>query len=374
MRNRRLREAEAVARRAVEIAPHSPEAHLTMGDVLFTGGVFAKAGLEYKEALRLRPDWLPARIGLGNVAVEKRLIPLAVEMFEKATQQDPRSVDAWIGLGRAYYNQRLRWDKAMAAFQTAARLAPGRTDFYPYYSDALRTNYRFHEAEQVLRRRIAAQPNDARSHYLLALILLDSQRSPAREVEAEQAFRTSLRLEPDAPATRVRLAQLLLGRSRTDWPEAAALLERALADEPRDPLAMSLLARAYRRLGRVREAEAAERQAAKLSAYAQQVAQLEAEENQNPLNVAVHRKLAALYERGGELNKARQQREMIYMLEHHNEAAARGLAALKAATESVVDPVPGSRPTVPHPAARNTEAPASGTVRGGPIAPPGQKG
>jgi predicted Zn-dependent protease len=308
---------------------------------------------------------------LGNVAVEKRLIPLAVEMFEKATQQNPRSVDAWIGLGRAYYNQRLRWDKAMAAFQAAARLAPGRTDFYPYYSDALRTNYRFHEAEQVLRRRIAAQPNDARSHYLLALILLDSQRSPAREVEAEQAFRTSLRLEPDAPATRVRLAQLLLGRSRTDWPEAAALLERALADEPRDPLAMSLLARAYRRLGRVREAEAAEREAAKLSTYAQQVAQLEAEENQNPLNVAVHRKLAALYERGGELNKARQQREMIYMLEHHNEAAARGLAALKAATESVVDPMPGSRrPAVPHPAARKIEAPASGIVRGRPVAPP----
>ncbi len=352
-RNRRLREAESAANRLVALAPESPQAHLALGDVLFQGGIYLKAGLSYKKALRLRPDWLPALMGLGNVAVEKRLIPLAVQTFENATRLAPRSPGAWIGLGRAYANQRLRWDKALTAFQTAERLAPGRTDYFAYYSDALRSNYRPEAAEALLRRRVGDAPNDARSRYLLALVLLDTRPSVAREAEAETALRAALKTEPNVPATQRRLAQLLLDHPERPRAadEAITLLRSALEGEPLDHLSMTLIARAYQRLGRTAEARTAARRAVRLSDYAQQVAQLQAQEDRNPLDVQVHRRLAALFESGGEQDKARRQREMAFMLQNHPRAAARGLSVLNDATSSAVAPFPLPTPLSPGAAA-----------------------
>jgi tetratricopeptide (TPR) repeat protein len=342
VQNRRLPEAEAVARMAVALAPNSPEARLAMGDVLFQGEVYGKAGLEYTAALKSRPDWLPALIGLGNVAVEKKLLRLGLQTFEKATRLAPENPDAWVGLGRAHYNQKFRFDKALEAFERARRLAPARTDYFPYLSDTLRANYRLEEAEAVLRQRVAAAPTDARGHYLLALTLLDDRRTPEREVEAERLLRTSLQLEPRATASQARLGQLLLEKGKAA--EAVSYLEEALGGDPYNARALSLLARAYRQSGDREKARIAQQQSAVLARYTQRVQALEDEEHSNPLDIEVHRKLATLFLEGGEVEKARKQQEMVYMLENHRRDAERGLKALNAATTLSV----GSDQVPPH--------------------------
>ena len=336
-RNRRPAEAEQVARGAVQAAPGDSEAHRALADVLFQGGALVKAGLEYKECLRLRPHWLPAEIGLGRVAVEKKLIPLAVQMFERATKQDPNSTDAWVGLGQAYLNQRLRADKSLTAFQTAARLSPNRTDYFPYYSDTLVSTYHPDQAEALLRRRLRDTDADARSHYLLALILLNNSPTPARQAEAEAHLRDSLRLEPDAPSVKVRLAQVLLDQSQ--YQEAEGLLASSLRDDRYSPLAMSLLARACLGLGQTERAKAAQENSARLSAYTQAIAELQAKEDANPLDPSLHERLASLYGGGGQQEQADREAQMAYLLRTHKKAASKGLTDLNAATGAYL-PVP----------------------------------
>ena len=95
---------------------------------------------------------------------------------------------------------------------------------------------------------------------------------------------------------------------------------------------MSLLARAYQKLGDKEKARVAQQRAAVLARYAQRVQALEDEEHSNPLSVEVHQKLARLFTEGGEVDKARKQQEMVYMLKNHRRDAERGLRALNSAT------------------------------------------
>lgn len=336
-RNRRLSEAEQTARRVAQAAPENAEAHRALGDVLFQNGAVVKAGLQYKECLRLRPGWLPAEIGLGRVAVEKKLIPLAVGMFERAAKQDPTSADAWIGLGRAYLNQRLRYDKSLTAFQTAARLAPDRTDYFPYYSDTLVATYHPDQAEALLRRRLLDAGTDARSHYLLALILLNNSLTPARQAEAEAELRASLRLEPGATSAKVRLAQVLLDRSQ--YQESERLLVSSLQDDPYSSLATALLARTYLGMGQLEKAKGIQERSLRLSAYTQEVAELQAKEDAYPLDPSLHLHLASIYRSGGQEEQAEREAQMAYLLHTHKEIALKGLTDLNSATGAYA-PVP----------------------------------
>lgn len=333
VRHRRWTEAEQVARRVVKLNPKSPAAHRLLGDVLLREGATGKAGLAYMAALRLRRDWLPALIGLGNVAVEKKLLTMGVEVFERAVRQDAKSVDAWIGLGRAYDNQRINLSKSLEAFQTAARLAPHRTDFFPYYSDALRVNFRFAESEKVLRRRLADAPNDAMSHFLLATLLLEYKPSPERTKEAEKLLRASLRLEPQVPAVEAKLGDLLLRRGKAA--DAVPLLQSALEGDPYNVVAMTALVRAYRRLGRAKEAQEAQQKLDWLSQYTQKVAFLEDQAKRQPLNAEVHQQLAKLFDSGGEPEKAQREYEMAHMLRTRPQDAMRGIETLEEATAVV---------------------------------------
>lgn len=336
-RNRRLREAETAAKRAVSLNPQSPEAQLELGNILYAGNAKASAGLRYKEALRLRPEWIPALAGLGNVAVDKELYNLAVDCFERVTKAEPRNADAWIGLGRSYLNQHFRYDKAEVSFEQAAQLAPKRTDFFVFWSDTLQARYKPAQAEALLRRRLADAPNDARVLFLLAVLLTNEQQTPERTQEAERLLRASIDIEPHAPAAKIRLARLLLEKGGDDnAADAGILLTEALDDDPRDATAMRLLVQAYRRIGRPDRAKEAEQKATGLSRYNDRVAALEDRERNNPRDPKIHQALADLYTSGGETVKAQRQAEMAYMLIHHREAAEKGLETLTRATGHAV--------------------------------------
>lgn len=337
-RNRRLPEAEKALKTALELAPDSPEAHLAMGNLLALGGEMGRAGIEYSTSLRLKPNWSPALQGLGNVAVAKNLIPIGVQVFERLVKQEPKSPDAWIGMGRAYYNQRLHLDKSLAAFQKAERLAPDRTDFYPDYSNALRNNFKLDEAEVILRKRLAVAPEDARAHYLLALLLIDNRASPSRESDAEKALRLSLQYAPEAYATWERLGRLLLERGSPR--EAIRAVHSALRFDRFNVPALLTLERAYRKLGRTKEAAAIQAQGAELARYKQRAAFLEDQVNREPSNRKTHLELAKLYAARGETEKAKLHSDMAYLLKEHPEKASKGIKALRDQMMIITPPDP----------------------------------
>jgi tetratricopeptide (TPR) repeat protein len=345
LRNERPIEAVPVLQRALQLDPNLLAARLHLGDALYAGGAGAKAALEYLACLKAKPNWEPALLGLGHVAVDKKLIAMAIQIYEEAVKQDPKSADAWIGIGRAYLNQRLNLSRALLGFQTAAKLAPDRTDFYGEYSDALRVNYRADEAEALLRTRLTVAPEEARTHYLLATTLLTNNPTPERLKAAEDELRVALRLEPAGYASAVELGKLLVQEDRAA--EAVPLLETALRADPRNVAALNALSRAYKKVGRTREAEAVANSLAAQTQYVNRLNMLEEQVERKPGDAKLHHQLAALYAEGGDTEKATILEQEAVALERHGAKAAQAIDVLRRATNATT-PL-SERPTVKTP-------------------------
>lgn len=141
-----------------------------------------------------------------------------------------------LGAARAAYAQAIALDPddARSTYRLAtvdARL--GRTD----------------DAIAEARRTVALDPQYAPAHRRLGLWLLDRDDSAG----AEQAFARAIELQPDDPSGWTGLARVYL--QRNDNGRAADLLEKLLAKNPGHRYALQLLGTAYRRVGRVDEAE-----------------------------------------------------------------------------------------------------------------------
>ncbi len=330
LKNECYAEAEGAARAALLLLPKSLSAHLDLADALYHEGAGGKAGLEYVTCARAHPDSLRALLGLGQVALDSKMLTMGVEVFSKAVTLAPNAADAWIGLGKAYYNQSLDLNHALTSFETARRLAPERTDFFAAYADVLRAQARYAEAEDLLRKRLAATPTDAPACYYLAVTLLAYNVTPARQSEAEANLRRSLALQPRGPSVVARLGRLLAEEGR--YQEALPCLEAAMQADAHDVASAMALSRSCRATGRTQEADALSAHIAALSRYSMQTKELEDRLQRQPLDAALYLKTADLYAAGGEEDKARHYRDAAALLQQHSQQAAHGIRVLRQAT------------------------------------------
>lgn len=92
-------------RRAIRLNSSNPEAHYNLGNVYYEKGNHAEAHVnlgialyfkgdldqviaEFREAIRLQPDFAPAHFNLGKVLEEKGELRAALEAYEKASDLD----------------------------------------------------------------------------------------------------------------------------------------------------------------------------------------------------------------------------------------------------------------------------------------------
>lgn len=336
IRNRRYQEAITVLQHAVTLAPNSPDAHLALADALEGAGMIGEATMEYLQSLKLRPNWLPALLGAGKTYLANGLVPIGVASYLQATQVAPKSVEAWIGLGRAYRNLGVDRDKAVAAFQTAERLAPERDDYLDDYADALRQAVQWPQAEKVLRRRLKSFPDDPLAHYLLGMVILNNAPTLERQAEAEAETRTALKLYPHNALASIQLAQIELARSQPK--EAVTLLTDALQSDPYNRNAMTVLARAYRQAGQNDLAEKISKQADRLFQDQQRVQVLESQEAKRIMEPAIHEELAALYHRIGQPKKELHEQSMARLIRDDPKRAAEELHKLQEVRGSAIAP------------------------------------
>ncbi len=336
LRNRRLSEAGSVLAYALSLAPDAPEANLALANYDAQAGDAPKAALQYLACLKLRPHWLPALLGFGNAALQNGQIPYAIAAFTRATEAAPSDADAWIGLGQAQLKTGVAFDRSVEAFGTAARLAPARTDFLDTYADARRRSGRAPDAEAMLRRRLQAAPDDALAHYLLGLVLHDTDPTPTRVAEAEAQARESLRLSPRNPLPEILLGQILLDRGQAG--EAVAIFEDARTRTPFDEKLLLILARAYARQGRPDRAAAASARAQALHADQQRADVLLDAVRKAPLDAGLHRQLALLYGRSGKGEQARREADMARLIQADRQGTARQLQARDAAVHAALAP------------------------------------
>lgn len=334
LRNRRLPEAMAVLTRTLTLAPNSAAVNLAMADALQQSGLPAKAALQYLHCLQLHPNWLPALLGLGRSSGEAGLKDNMLSSYRRATTVAPDSVEAWIGLGRAYGLTGSAYDKSVAAFKTAVRLAPQRTDFFDDYAASLSYVSRSADAETILRRRLAGAPDDAYGHFLLGTTLMNGNPTSARLDEAELQTREALRLSPHNAQADLQLAKIVLSQGKTG--ETIALLTDCLQRDPFNRRAMSLLARTYRQTGHSNLAEKASQQADALFRDEQYVAVLEDQERRSTLDPKIHQQLAILYTHIGQQAKAQHEQQMVNLLRTNPSEVARSQKAYQAALKAAL--------------------------------------
>lgn len=124
-------------RRAHLLDPKSFDWAYDLGYVLFKEGQYTQATDALREALLLRPDYVPAKLKLADSLFSARQPEAAGKLYQEIVQQDASSAEAWYGLGRV---QAMQGDSKAAA-QSLAKAC----DLVPRYGAAqfaLATAYR----------------------------------------------------------------------------------------------------------------------------------------------------------------------------------------------------------------------------------------
>jgi tetratricopeptide (TPR) repeat protein len=134
-RDGRYDDAAAVLARALALAPGDAVIRQNLARVRTALGhrhlarrQFGRAAEEYRAALDLAPDEVPALLGLGEAQLATRDPGAAAMSFRRAAGLDPRSADAHRGLGEACYNQGdlegalTEWGRALALAPNDAAL------------------------------------------------------------------------------------------------------------------------------------------------------------------------------------------------------------------------------------------------------------
>lgn len=156
---------------AVRLDPLSPGAHYMLGNGLLRNGQ-PGAEAEYREAIRLAPDFAEAHLNLGNLlAARPDEWAEACREYEAAIRSNPQDANAHYNLASLLMEIPARIPDAIAQFEEALRI----------------------------------RPDYAEAHNNLAIALLDV---PGRTSDAIKHLEAALEIDPDLASSRTLLNQV----------------------------------------------------------------------------------------------------------------------------------------------------------------------
>lgn len=257
-------EVLAEFREALRLRPDFAEAHNNTGLVLAQNGEDEKATVEFREAVRVRPDYADAHANLGAVLMLSN-VDQAIGELEKAVSLDPALIKAQFNLGEAYGNspghgtakqiEQLRKVISIAPDFARAHLALGR---------ALLHDAKVSDAVNELREATRLDSASGEAHYQLGLALARSgqQEEGAAEVkkgrELSSADERNQNAELDISEGRVAL-------QKGELQEAEAKFRHAIKLQPNSPVVQHFLGIALEKEGDTAGAIAAYQRAMELN-------------------------------------------------------------------------------------------------------------
>lgn len=212
--------------RLVELQPESAEARALYADALASYGQVPEARKQLQEALRLDPDFLRARIGLG--ALEARDgDPARAQQIATEVQQRHPDHSAGFELEGDLHAAAGRAQEAARAFAEAYQR--NRSDRVARkYFNALRGSGRPEQSYEPLRDWLSQHPDDVETRILLA----KAYQVDGRLDQAAQAYQEVLQAAPGRADVMNNLAWIYLDR---DAQQALHWAEKAYAQSPENP-------------------------------------------------------------------------------------------------------------------------------------------
>jgi putative PEP-CTERM system TPR-repeat lipoprotein len=289
-------QAEAALLKAVQLAPDLRTSYMMLAQLYIASNKTPQA-LDKLSAFVARTNDAPALLQIGVIQENLKNYSAARDAYEKLLTFSPKFAAALNNLAYLYSEQFNQLDKAVQLAEQARRLYP--TD--PSVADTLGWIYYrkadYPRALSVLTQAAATAPNEPEIQAHLGMVRYAlGQEAPARlalqrGIEGDKDF-------PEKDAARRRLAILAIDPKSSD-PATQSLLEKRLAEDPNDPIALVRLAGVFLRNGTLDKA---------IKAYQQAL-------TQNPKNAYVLTSLAQLYSAPGALQNP--QKALDYAKDAH---------------------------------------------------------
>ena len=257
-------EVLAEFREAIRLRPDYAEAHNNMGLVLAQSGDDEKATAEFRDAVRIRPDYADAHANLGAVLLLSD-VEQAIGELEKAISVDPTLIKAQFNLAEAYGNSPSHGsEKQIEQLRKIISIAPDFARAHLALGKALLHDAKVSDAVAELRDATRLDPNSGEAHYQLGLALARSgqQQEGAAEVkrgrELSSADERNQNAELDISEGRVAL-------QKGELQEADAKFRHAIKLQPNAPVAQHFLGIALEKEGDPEGAVAAYEKALELN-------------------------------------------------------------------------------------------------------------
>jgi Tfp pilus assembly protein PilF len=185
----------------VTVDPKPAETHYVLGDSSLKNADPIGAIEEFRDALRLQPDYLQAHLGLGNAQYQMGNLEGAIESYRTAIRLQPDHAQAHLTLATALLAKH-DWAAARDELQTAIRLQPDLIQAHYSLGVVRQAMGHPHGAMEAYRQALALKPDYADAHYNLGVVL----KAMNRESEAAAEFLA-------AAVAGVPKAQFLLGQA-----------------------------------------------------------------------------------------------------------------------------------------------------------------
>jgi tetratricopeptide (TPR) repeat protein len=225
----RISEAVAEYERGLGLTPDEPNLLNSLGVSYGHLGQMDKAMSHFEKALEAAPDDFMAHYNLGYALMGQGRLAEARQRLEASLALEANHADTIFQLARLAQGEG-RLAEALDLFTRAAEVPECRPAVHRHLGEALAASGQLSEAEDAFHKAVKVNPNDAAALASLAEMYLHRQ---ANLEIVLSLTRKALELEPGAARHMRIMAKALISLER--WKEAAALLEQAVIQHPKDP-------------------------------------------------------------------------------------------------------------------------------------------
>jgi tetratricopeptide (TPR) repeat protein len=235
--------AALLARTYIKIHPQDPAGLVLLARAEMAQGRYQPAYQELRKALRMDPNNIDELYYLGQLS--KILGQLE---FQRLFAMAPDAVRTHQFLAESYFAQG-NSKKAIEEYEAALKADPRSVQVFCALGDLERWQLRFDKAIGHYSRALELKPNEYCGLYGLGVAHLRRHELP----QAIKYFRRALSSDPNSGVARLALGSALLRTG--DVTGAVTELKSAVVYKPDFRQAYGLLAKVYRTLGQLREAE-----------------------------------------------------------------------------------------------------------------------
>ncbi len=170
-----LSEAQGVVQKNADDA----DAHYKLGKVYFNLNRNLEAVASYKDAVRIKPDFLMAYVDLGYAYDDIGQNQNAIAAFKEAIRINPDYVDVHIFLGHTY-DKGNQYQEAIASFREVIRVKPNYLFAYYVLGDTYAKLGQYQNAIDFYKRALQIAPDKATNHYLARINELEQKIAQAK--------------------------------------------------------------------------------------------------------------------------------------------------------------------------------------------------